>query len=366
MDEKDKKSQSRFKRIKRNPTKFETLDLYRMAAVKEGYSFSDPDNSHKFITKVEEEFNKAKSSSTTLHGLKTQALFEYVAASLGNCAVIKSEDSGDISTDVENLNVPDFRILLQNGQQFLVEVKNFHQGKAPDASYSFKKNYFEALYKYATLFKCDLKIAIYWVLWNSWTLIPYSRFKLEKDKYYISWHDAHFYNQMSLLGDFLVGTLPPLILKIMSNSSKSRIVKANGETAFTIGDVEFYCGNNRIEDKFEQNLAFYFMNYSDWLTEEAEAHIQGSELIDIEFRTKPQELIPEQNFQLLGTMSQMISREFNAHTVKEGSIERLSPSLEPSALGVVIPKNYKGKALKLWLLYIQPNDVDRVGTPANG
>jgi hypothetical protein len=46
---------------------------------------------------------------------------------------------------------------------------------------------------------------------------------------------------------------------------------------------------------------------------------------------------PEQEFLIIGSLSQMISRQFNSLTVGDGEILRLSPQVDPEKLGVLIP-----------------------------
>lgn len=160
------------KRLNRNPGKFETMDLYKAMARQEGYKFSDPDSSRKFIDKLSADFSNAKSNPITVHGLRTQTMFEHIAAALGHCVVIKAEDSGDILVSDDKLRVPDFRVLLQSGQQMLIEVKNFYQKQDPFEAYEVSQNYLEGLQRYASLFGQDLKLAIYWSRWNMWSLVP--------------------------------------------------------------------------------------------------------------------------------------------------------------------------------------------------
>lgn len=95
-------------------------------------------------------------------------MFAYVAASMGKCAVVKSEDSGEVHTKDTDIEIPDFRILLISGQEFFVEVKNFRQ-KGPFQEYEMKKAYADGLRKYGSLFSRDVKLAVYWINWNVWT-----------------------------------------------------------------------------------------------------------------------------------------------------------------------------------------------------
>jgi hypothetical protein len=60
-----------------------------------------------------------------LHGQRAEAMFEAMLASLGDFRLAKPEDNGRIVSN-EPFRVPDFRIVLTSGEQWLVEVKNIY------------------------------------------------------------------------------------------------------------------------------------------------------------------------------------------------------------------------------------------------
>ena len=60
-----------------------------------------------------------------MHGLRIQSMFLYVGAALGGCAIITEVDRWEFYALGSNLKRPDFRSLLNDGQEFFVEVKNF-------------------------------------------------------------------------------------------------------------------------------------------------------------------------------------------------------------------------------------------------
>jgi hypothetical protein len=115
------------KKIKRNPEKYATIEIYMSLGQKEGYKlFSEKHDDH-FINQIGLEFKAAKSSPTFIHGIRTQNMFEYIVASLDNVKMLKSEDSGSIHVEKDGIAIPDFRIVDKEGGEFLVEVKNFYQ-----------------------------------------------------------------------------------------------------------------------------------------------------------------------------------------------------------------------------------------------
>ena len=56
-----------------------------------------------------------------------------------------------------------------------------------------------------------------------------------------------------------------------------------------------------------------------------------------------------------GFLSQMTSLQFNELTAEEGEIVRLSPSLDPDKLGIVIPADFRREDLRLWRFTMSPN-----------
>ena len=335
------------KLLRRNPAKFETMDLFRALSRDQGYKLTDADSSERFVQKLSEEFSKARGNPIVLHGLRTQAMFEYVAASLGKCVAVKSEDAGSIHVEDTEVEIPDLRILLHDGQELFAEVKNFYQ-KDPSDGYEAKRDYLHRLRRYSALFKRDTKLAIYWVRWNIWTMTPIDVMQCENNKCTLSLEEAMKHNQMSVLGDYMVGTVPPLRSRVITDPTRPRHVDEDGQVVFAIGGIELHCGDTRITKPLEHRIALFLMMYGDWPGEEGETEIRDDELIAFEFVVEPIRLDVQQGFQLIGSMSGMISRRFDSLTSGEGTIERLSPSTDSSNLGITIPEDYEGQALPLW------------------
>jgi hypothetical protein len=200
----------------------------------------------------------------------------------------------------------------------------------------------------------EVKLAIYWSRWNKWVLISLSDLKREGSSYVTSFVDSYKQNQMATLGDLTIATTPPLAFRLLTDPDKPRRVDDDGKVEFTIGEVELSCAGQLITKKEEQNIAFYLMLYGDWPTAEPQAHIEDGQLIAIEYSAEPIEETPEQGFEMVGSMSGMISRRYNELTAPTGRIERLAPQIEPGSLGIAIPADYKGSQLPLWRFIQQP------------
>src|SRR5207237_10049330 len=79
------------------------------------------------VERTRESGRRSLSKEALLHALRTQSMFEALLVSLGAVELLKQEDAGEIYAFDETLEVPDFRLVLRDGSQLLVEVKNFYQ-----------------------------------------------------------------------------------------------------------------------------------------------------------------------------------------------------------------------------------------------
>lgn len=342
------------KRIRRDPGKFEVLNLFASLGRREGLVLGDRESEAKFLDHISASLLCNKNNQALLHGLRTEDLFQYVAASLGNCLLIKQEDTGELLASTKKIQLPDYLLVLNDKTRFFVEVKNCHK-KQPPCKFSFKETYLDKLLNYADVVGNELKIAIFWSAWNLWTLISPSQFERSKGNCSVTMLSAMKVNEMNRLGDFSVGTTPPLILRIFTDKNKPRSVDSDGLGKFTIGSIDFLCCEKKIANKREQQYAFYFMLYGNWQSTEPVANIEDNKLISIDYIVEPEQRTPHQNFELLGFISSMISRWYRALVLTSSCGEKLSIAAEPDALGINIPIGYKGKDLPLWQFHQEPN-----------
>jgi len=346
------------KRIDRNEDKFEVIDLFGVLARKSGLKFNDPAAHNQFVDQVSSGLTAGRNNPIILHGRRVEGMFEHVVAGLGKALAVKREDAGDVCAAEPSIQPPDFRLVLDNGTEIFVEVKNCHK-ENPNFKYTFKTSYLDEIKKYASLFTRPLYIGIFWSRWRRWTLL--SPDDLENGKRpYTTFLKAMKKNRMAMLGDIFVGTTPPLTFRIVTDPNAPRKVESDGQCAFTIGGIELYCAGHRLVDPVEKRLAFYFMLNSDWTTQEKAAKIVDNDLVHYDFVAAPEEPIANQNFQMLGCLSEMISLSYNELTSENGTILRLSPAAEPGSLGIVIPAEYKGVHLPLWRFILQPQVVGSV------
>lgn len=351
---------ARMKRIGPATHDFHLMRLLDRFARSRGASLQDQSHQEAFVADLIKQIEAQRRRGILIHGMRIQTMFAYVAAALGNCRVIKEEDAGEIYVD-EALRVPDFRIVTVDGQEFLVEVKNCHESN-PRRDYRFTRNYLESLQTYARIMGKKLYIALYWSRPRLWTLVLPEDLELRERGYAVTMLRAIERNSMHVLGDAMIGTLPSLSLRLFTDPDKPRTVGPDGHASFTIKGAALFCEGNLIEDDIEKDIAWFLINYGDWPATQLPAEIEADQLIATGIGVAPDERAnPNQQFEMIGVLSQMISRQYNETTSPEGSVKTLSPSHEPDKFGVVIPKGYRGKKLPLWRFVTQPraDEADR-------
>lgn len=68
-----------------------------------------------------------RTNPTRLYGFRVESMFAHVTAALRGTEIITEEDSGIFFYNGDEMRRPDFRLLLNDGAQILVEVKNSTQ-----------------------------------------------------------------------------------------------------------------------------------------------------------------------------------------------------------------------------------------------
>ena len=149
--------------------------------------------------------------------------------------MIREEDVGDIYATTA-VQPPDYRIVLLDGTELLIEVKNCHHLKKP---LRLKSDYVARLENYGRVLNRPVKLAIYWSRWCVWTMVPLEALRVAGAGSTLSFPDAMMTNEMAVLGDHMIGTTPPLAVRFLADPTKPRKATPRQErVAFTIGGVE--------------------------------------------------------------------------------------------------------------------------------
>lgn len=344
------------KRLNRDPSRFDLLELYTSLSREQGYRIDTPTDLDKFHSKLQSSLKATLSNPALLHGKRVEAMFAHVIGALGMCKHIKQEDGGAMFAEDDDYEVPDYRVVTSSGELLLIEVKNFHM-RSLGAPYTLKRAYLKKLQAYADVNRAQLKIALYFSRINKWALLSPDAFFVDSRTAYIDLVHAFARNEFASLGDRMIATLPPLTLQLVGDTDeKAAIVAADGTVAFTIRDVRMYCAGNEITNKHEQDIAFRLMRYGKWSETETPAEIVNGRLVSVSFISRPEPASENQQFEIVGDLSSMVSTAFRELTADNGAgVFALDVGQDPQAFSIRIPKNYKGEALPLWQFAIEPN-----------
>lgn len=319
-----------------------------------GLSIETPEAHDAFAAEVRKCLEDVR-RPTLLYGMRTEGMFGYVAEALGNCAAVLREDDGPVRTPRVNLRRADYRLILNDRKQYLVEVKNHHQKKDPRQPVYFQRSYVETLLQYAEMVGQPLRIAVYWDRWNIWTLTCPSRLKRDGKQLVMSMTDAIDANEMVILGDCLISTAPPISLRLNFVRDGQRRINAN-EIVVQIESAEIRARHRELTDA-EAQLAMYFLLYGGWTDIQQETSQDDDILRYVEFAAHPE---GEGNFQgsyFLGWASGMMARQYKRLTSEDGKVVRLIPLVDPTHFEVPMTRLESSERLPICRFFIHGQDT---------
>lgn len=344
------------KRIHRNPEKYAPLEVFSELSRSRGYKLCVQEDFDAFMTSFGELLKASQNNERLIHGKRVEALFGNLAAGLGGCKFIKSEDAGEGFTADADIQPPDYKLILNDGTHIFVEVKNCNRG--PQSSFLLHKENIDKIERYGELHRIPVYYAIYYRCINQWAMLPKSAFIEHKRKYATNLIHSIANNTMSMLGDLMIGTKPDLVFELIADKNKDVSIDDNNQEKFIIGDAKIYCNGHEVDDCYEKNMAFYFMRFGDWDCGEAEAVLDDNEeLYSVRYTFRPidPENTERNGFNVIGNLSSMITTAFNELTVNERQVTSIDTMLDPRAISITIPDGYKGKNLPLWFMSQEPN-----------
>lgn len=349
------------KQIFDRPDQYALLDIADALGRKEGVDIADEADLDGLLQELVRSAQAIRSNPAALHGRRVEAMFGYVAAALGTARLIKREDCGDVFTsDQEQLTRPDYRVVAGDGRQLLIEVKNCHTDN-PQKGLRLRVRDWTRLQRYAELFETELRLAVYWSQWRVWTLVSPTALSSRGARLHLSFLDALQYNEMRLLGDFYLGTNPPLRIRILTDPTQPRRIGEAGHVNFVIGGVELFAANTQVTAPRERDLLTYLFMWGNWRECEPAVEVEDGELIAIEFRTAPEEITPYQGFEMIGPMSSMIARVYNQLTTTDQTVRRLTPRIGADRLGRSAPGRVAELTFPLWVFYVNPSNREAPG-----
>jgi hypothetical protein len=335
------------------------FDLLREVArfgKSQGLSLNDPEMPAAFGLHVDDSMKQAMSDPIFLQGLRAEAMFENLVTSLGEVVMIKPEDTGPLASATP-MQAPDFRIVLKDGSNWLVEVKNVYVKNAfRQRRRILTRDYRRALTKYACATGGTLKLAVFWARWSVWTLVDPEQLAPGDQDLTLDMMTAVKANEMASVGDQTLGLRAPLVLRLTMDPDRTGEIGDDGTVLVTIGKAQLFCEGKELLHPHDQQIAWTVMNYSDWETPAARAIVDGSRLLAIEFESNPPEL-SYQGFEMAGSLSRMFAHYYAQRTMSDGEITDISAPIQSEWFGALRASEGLGR-MPLWRFHQQPNYDD--------
>ena len=362
------------RKIGRQPGSLGALALFAALDVTEpSRHIQDVQHQLDVVAQVRLGLSETLGMESILHGWRVQALFEAVVVELGTVQLIKTEDEGDCyfasESDKAEVKLPDFRIVREDDEVIVVEVKNVAPGKT---STKMKVGELDALATYAALTRARPVVAHYWAAANMWTAVDASVLKRRHGYASVDIGSAMKANEMVLLGDSMLATSAPLALRLTADprapSTLAPEVDGTRLAEFVIGAVSVLGPRGEIVAEEERRLALFMMFYGGWDLHTVPI-VEDESLVAVDHIFEPM-APPEEDeslraiepapFANAGFLSSMYSAMYNVATLDDdGSVRRLRHEPQPGALRKLVPEDYwerEDRVLELWRFQMQPSE----------
>lgn len=331
-------------------------------------ALSNPDRIYRGWLDVIDDLRNVLQTPSAVYGWLTQHLFGALIAALGQVELVQQLDAGEGFYSGEPPKIPDYVIVMRDGQRLLVEVKS--HGVDPHGGFSLSAGERDGLIRYGTLMGGRCLLAVFWAQMNMWSLVDVSSLERKEGRYWISFGHAMMRNEFGLLGDVIIGSRHPLEFRIyLAEGSIEKPGPEPNTTMFqgTIANVEVACRGAVITRPEERKIAMTLMMYGRW-HEDERIHRREGKADAIVYSYAPEvparEEHPGQDFDFVGSLSSIYSARFMDMTLSEGEPNRLRVDVVPRELGDLIADDYEGEVLHLWRLRQQPSvPADPDGPP---
>ncbi|KHK93565.1 hypothetical protein [Novosphingobium malaysiense] len=338
------------------PKAFDLLAAAAAFARETGVPINDEDLVPKFVADAAAQLRAALGDTALIHGTRTENLFEAMVLSLGRFKLFKAEDVGRVHATAP-LRAPDFRIVLHDGEQWLIEVKNVRQENPHKQQTTMSAAYLESLQAYADVVGVPLRIAIYWSRWNIWTLIAPDRFGTAAGGLKVRMPQAIMASELARLGDVSISTVSPLRLVLGADLNKPSSLGSDDVANFTIESARLFSGEVELTDEKDRQLAEMLLLFGEWPIEGLYPVMDGDVLVGVEFVSVPEE--PSGiGFDSIGWASRIFSRFFAESTVKGDQVIQLSRGPAPERFAPLGSWDFAGSNLPLWLFQLQPSTAE--------
>jgi len=350
---------------------FDLLNLYARFSRERKISVTAPQTAQEFLAEIGAQLDKALIDDTLIQGQRTAAMFEAMVVALGHYKLMKVEDTGRVYP-AGRYRAPDFRIVLEDDEQWLVEVKNvYEEDPVRQERQIMTPPYLSSLDTYARATQAALKVAVYWARWGIWTLVSPHDLLDENGYLKLDMKYAVRFNELGRLGDMTIGTTPPLTLRLTADPDKPNTIGPDGMAPFTMGEYTMLSEHRVLTRADEQEIAWIFMNLGEWTEQATKAVVTDGKLSAIEFSWLPEEHLNEgrERFEMIGTLSRMFSRQYMQQANGKSDSVQIELEHRPNWFAPLISSDYKSDALPLWRFIQQPlavktaNKSEAIETP---
>jgi len=335
---------------------FDLLAVAAAFAKRKGLALNDPAFIESFLVDAGPRLKGVLGDSPLLYGQRTERLFEATVVSLGRYRLLKAEDNGRVHA-TQTLRAPDFRIVLDDGDQWLVEVKNVHCEDPMVQRPRLSAAYLASLRAYADAVGTPLRIAIYWSLWSLWTLVDPERFMDPEGAVNIDMMNAVKVNEFGRLGDVSILTMHPLRLIL-----ETPVPTPTGDDDQSLVDLLFsaarlFSQDIELTDPKDRHMAILLMLYGEWTLDGRPPTRRADGSAYVELVAEPEE--PSESGQDgIGWASRVFSRFFATRTVEEGEVIQLHGEAAPEWFAPLNGWEFGRSQLPLVLLHQQPSDKE--------
>lgn len=280
---------------------------------------TDPDIADRFAADMAPRLRAAIKDRNLVYGMRAERLFEAMVVSLGKFRLFKTEDNGVVH-GAEQFRAPDFRVVTEGGQQWLIEVKNVHRADPFDQVDEQGPAYMASLRRYSDAVGVPLLVAHFWSRWGMWTLVEVDRFLTEEGGLKVEMAKAFAYSRLGDLGDVAINLPGPL-------EFIARFEPASGE-AERRPTAALYRDGQLLTETRDQNLAMILLQFGEWpLTGPIEMPSDdGARLV--RFTAEPEEP-SEQGFDGIGLASRIFSRFYREDTSAGDQVTQLNGEARP-------------------------------------
>lgn len=333
-----------------------------------GIALTAEDLVPRFLADAGLQLGTALSDPTLIHGARTEQHFEALVLTLGRYRLLKAEDQGRLHSNIAG-RAPDYRIVLDDGEQWLVEVKNVREDDPARQVAQLSATYLASLNAYCDLVGVPLRIAHYWSLWKIWTLVDPRKFLTASGGARIEMMAAFTANELSRLGDVLFHTEPPIRLLVETDPAPLAETLRESTVATRRTGIRLFVGGKEITEPRSQQLAWILMLYGEWVADGPHVVTEDGCLTGIEFIVAPEDVYEAGEQALMGRAigqaSRVFARYFAEDTTAEDAVIQLRGRAKPEWFEPIASWDFKTAQLPLWILRLQPQGYTEASPAAD-